>query len=192
MAKLNVNQGIRAKEVRVIDAEGTQLGVMLTREAIKKAEETGLDLVEVAPTSNPPVCRIMDYGKYKYEQSKKQHSAKLHSKTAQLKEIKLRPYTDIHDLEVKIRHSAEFLAEGHKVKVSLMFRGRENVNQSIGRALMNRFMEKISVHGTIEQLPKMEGNTLVMIVVPKSDKGPKSQKPPAVKPTGPPKEIKQE
>ena len=165
---------------------------MPTREAIKKAEETGLDLVEVAPTSNPPVCRIMDYGKYKYEQSKKQHSAKLHSKTAQLKEIKLRPYTDTHDLEVKIRHSAEFLAEGHKVKVSLMFRGRENVNQSIGRALMNEFMEKISVYGTVEQLPKMEGNTLVMIVVPKSDKGPKSQKPPAVKPPEPPKEIKQE
>jgi translation initiation factor IF-3 len=150
---------------------------MPTFDAIKKAEESGLDLVEVAPTSNPPVCRIMDYGKYKYEQSKKLHNAKLHSKTAVLKEIKLRPYTDTHDLEIKIRHSQNFLEEGNKVKVALMFRGRENVNQSIGRALMNLFMEKISVHGTIEQVPRMEGNTLVMIVVPKSEKG-KGQKTP--------------
>ncbi|MBI3595332.1 MAG: translation initiation factor IF-3 [Nitrospirae bacterium] len=184
MVKLNVNRGIRAREVRVIDGEGNQLGVMPTFEAIKKAEESGLDLVEVAPTSNPPVCRIMDYGKYKYEQSKKLHNAKLHSKTAVLKEIKLRPYTDTHDLEIKIRHSRNFLEEGNKVKVALMFRGRENVNQSIGRALMNQFMEKISLHGTIEQIPRMEGNTLVMIVIPKSEKG-KGQKAP--KPPKPPK-----
>lgn len=170
--------------MRVIDGEGNQLGVMPTFEAIKKAEESGLDLVEVAPTSNPPVCRIMDYGKYKYEQSKKLHNAKLHSKTAVLKEIKLRPYTDTHDLEIKIRHSRNFLEEGNKVKVALMFRGRENVNQSIGRALMNQFMEKISLHGTIEQIPRMEGNTLVMIVIPKSEKG-KGQKAP--KPPKPPK-----
>ncbi|MBI1822522.1 MAG: translation initiation factor IF-3 [Nitrospirae bacterium] len=184
MVKLNVNRGIRAREVRVIDGEGNQLGVMPTFEAIKKAEESGLDLVEVAPTSNPPVCRIMDYGKYKYEQSKKLHNAKLHSKTAVLKEIKLRPYTDTHDLEIKISHSRNFLEEGNKVKVALMFRGRENVNQSIGRALMNQFMEKISLHGTIEQIPRMEGNTLVMIVIPKSEKG-KGQKAP--KPPKPPK-----
>lgn len=168
----------------MIDAEGNQLGVMPTFEAIKKAEGDGFDLVEVAPTSNPPVCRIMDYGKYKYEQSKKLHQAKLHSKTTVLKEIKLRPFTDTHDLDVKIRHSKEFLEEGNKVKVALMFRGRENANQTIGRALMNEFMEKISLHGTIEQMPKLEGNTLVMIVIPKSEKG-KGQKAP--KPPKPPK-----
>jgi translation initiation factor IF-3 len=178
---LNVNRAIRAREVRVIDATGAQLGVLPTIEGLKKAEEAGLDLVEIAPTSNPPVCRIMDYGKYKYELSKKLHSAKVHSKTAQLKEIKLRPYTDTHDLEIKIRHSEDFLSDGHKVKVSLMFRGRENANQSIGRALMAQFMEKIAVHGTIEQIPRLEGNTLVMIVVPKSDKGGKGQKPPKPK-----------
>jgi translation initiation factor IF-3 len=165
---------------------------MLTIEALKRAEEAGLDLVEVAPTSNPPVCRIMDYGKYKYEQSKKLHSARLHSKSAVLKEIKLRPYTDTHDLEIKIRHSESFLKDGNKVKVALMFRGRENVNQSIGRALMNQFMEKISVHGTIEQVPRMEGNTLVMIVVPKSEKGKgqKKQKLPKIQPQSKPEEVK--
>ena len=174
-----MNRTIRAREVRVIDSEGNQLGVLPTFEAIKRAEADGFDLVEVAPTSNPPVCRIMDYGKYKYEQSKKLHQAKLHSKTTVLKEIKLRPFTDTHDLDVKIRHSREFLEDGNKVKVALMFRGRENANQSIGRALMNEFMEKISAHGTIEQMPKMEGNTLVMIVIPKSEKG-KGQKAPKV------------
>jgi translation initiation factor IF-3 len=197
-----VNRGIRAREVRVIDAEGNQLGVMPTFEAIKKAEADGFDLVEVAPTSNPPVCRIMDYGKYKYEQSKKLHQAKLHSKTTVLKEIKLRPFTDTHDLDVKIRHSREFLEEGNKVKVALMFRGRENANQTIGRALMNEFMEKISLHGTIEQMPKLEGNTLVMIVIPKSEKGkgqktPKAPKPPKAQAPPPvegakPEEVKAE
>ena len=144
--------------------------------------------MEVAPTSNPPVCRMMDFGKYKYEQNKKTHSAKLGAKATQLKEIKLRPFTDTHDLEVKIRHSEGFLDHGHKVKVVLTFRGRENANTAIGRALMNQFMEKISVHGTIEQLPKMEGNALVMIVVPKSEKSgsPKKAKPAAQKPAAAP------
>ncbi|HXN06447.1 MAG TPA: translation initiation factor IF-3, partial [Nitrospiria bacterium] len=149
-----------------MDENGEQLGILPTREAIKKAEEAGFDLVEIAPTANPPVCKIMDFGKFKYEQSKKAHSAKVHSKTSVLKEIKLRPFTDTHDLEVKIRHSEEFLENGHKVKVVLTFRGRENANTTIGRALMNEFMEKIAVKGTIEQTPKMEGHSLVMIVVP--------------------------
>jgi len=124
----------------------------------------------------------MDFGKFKYEQSKKAHSAKVHSKTSVLKEIKLRPFTDTHDLEVKIRHSEEFLENGHKVKVVLTFRGRENANTTIGRALMNEFMEKIAVKGTIEQTPKMEGHSLVMIVVPKSEKGAKAPKSIAPKP----------
>ncbi|HXC61769.1 MAG TPA: translation initiation factor IF-3, partial [Nitrospiria bacterium] len=112
-------------EVRAIGPEGEQLGVLPIRDALKKAEELGYDLVEIAPTAKPPVCRIMDYGKYKYEQSKKQHTAKMHQRSMLVKEIKLRPQTDKHDLEFKIRHMREFLEEGHKVKVTLMFRGRE-------------------------------------------------------------------
>ena len=127
----------------------------------------GYDLVEVAPTSAPPVCRIMDYGKYKYELSKKEHQSRRHQKSTQVKEIKLRPRTDKHDLEIKIKQIKEFLADGNKTKVTVNFRGREMANQEMGRTMMNTVMEQLSDAGTIEYHPRMEGRSLIMIVAPK-------------------------
>jgi translation initiation factor IF-3 len=144
------------------------MGILPTREAIKKAEELGYDLVEVAPTSQPPVCRIMDYGKYKYEQSKKQHATKHHQRATQLKEIKLRPRTDKHDLETKIRHIREFLEEGHKVKITLMFRGREMAYLDSGRAVLDRMGEALNSHGQMDQAPRLEGKNMYMIYTPKA------------------------
>lgn len=159
---------IRAKEVRVIGPEGEQLGIMSARDGIKKAEEHGFDLVEVAPTSNPPVCRIMDFGKYKYELSKKEHATK--QKGTQIKEVKFRLYTGEHDVEFKIRHAKDFLDEGHKVKITLMFRGREMAYQQRGREIMAQIQQQLLEIGQPEYPPKMEGNSMVMILVPKATK----------------------
>ncbi len=137
-------------------------------DAFRKAQELGYDLVEVAPTSQPPVCRIMDYGKYKYELSKKEHQSRRHQKSTQVKEIKLRPRTDKHDLEIKIRQIKGFLAEGNKTKVTVIFRGREMANQEMGRAMMATVVEQLADSGTIEYAPRMEGRSLIMIVAPKS------------------------
>ena len=137
-------------------------------DAFRKAQEQGYDLVEVAPTSQPPVCRIMDYGKYKYELSKKEHQSRRHQKSTQVKEIKLRPRTDKHDLEIKIRQIKGFLAEGNKTKVTVIFRGREMANQEMGRAMMATVVEQLADSGTIEYAPRMEGRSLIMIVAPKS------------------------
>lgn len=137
-------------------------------EAIKKAEEYGFDLAEVAPTAQPPVCRILDYGKYKYEQSKKQHSGKSHQKSTQLKEIKLRPHTDKHDLEFKIKHLKRFLDEGNKTKITLTFRGREMEHMEIGRSLLDTVAEEIKEVGNIEQTPRVEGRNMIMVISPKS------------------------
>ena len=128
----------------------------------------GYDLVEVAPTSQPPVCRIMDYGKYKYELSKKEHQSRRHQKSTQVKEIKLRPRTDKHDLEIKVRQIKEFLAEGNKTKVTVNFRGREMANQELGRAVMTSIIEQVTDAGNIEYQPRMEGRSLIMIVAPKN------------------------
>jgi translation initiation factor IF-3 len=162
-----VNREIRIREVRVIGPEGEQLGILPTADALKKAQEGGYDLVEVAPTSQPPVCRIMDYGKYKYELSKKDHQSRRHQKSTQVKEIKLRPRTDKHDLEIKVRQIKEFLAEGNKTKVTVTFRGREMANQELGRAVMTSVVEQVTEAGTIEYQPRMEGRSLIMIVAPK-------------------------
>jgi translation initiation factor IF-3 len=162
-----VNREIRIREVRVIGPEGEQLGILPTADALKKAQEGGYDLVEVAPTSQPPVCRIMDYGKYKYELSKKDHQSRRHQKSTQVKEIKLRPRTDKHDLEIKVRQMKEFLAEGNKTKVTVTFRGREMANQELGRAVMTSVVEQVTEAGTIEYQPRMEGRSLIMIVAPK-------------------------
>jgi translation initiation factor IF-3 len=124
--------------------------------------------VEVAPTSQPPVCRIMDYGKYKYELQKKEHQSRKHQKSTQVKEIKLRPRTDRHDLEIKIRQIKGFLAEGNKTKVTVTFRGREMANQEMGRTMMNTVMQQLADSGTVEYAPRMEGRSLIMIVAPKS------------------------
>ncbi|MBD0315182.1 MAG: translation initiation factor IF-3 [Nitrospiraceae bacterium] len=165
--KLRVNREIRVREVRVIGPEGEQLGILPTPDAFRQAQEQGYDLVEVAPTSVPPVCRIMDYGKYKYETSKKEHQSRRHQKSTQVKEIKLRPRTDKHDLEIKIRQMKTFLEEGNKTKVTLTFRGREMANQEMGRALMSAVIAQVSDTGTIEYAPRMEGRSLIMIVAPK-------------------------
>ena len=152
----------------MIGPDGEQLGIMPTPDAFRQAQEMGYDLVEVAPTSQPPVCRIMDYGKYKYELSKKEHQSRRHQKSTQVKEIKLRPRTDKHDLEIKIRQIKGFLAEGNKTKVTLTFRGREMANQEMGRAVINTVIEQLADSGTIENAPRMEGRSLIMIVAPKS------------------------
>ncbi len=165
--KLRVNREIRVREVRVIGPEGEQLGILPTPDALKKAQDQGYDLVEVAPTSEPPVCRVMDYGKYKYEQSKKEHQSRRHQKSTQVKEIKLRPRTNKHDLDIKIRQIKSFLADGNKTKVTVTFRGREMANQQLGRAMMTSVIEQLAGCGNIEHTPRMEGRSLIMVVAPK-------------------------
>lgn len=151
----------------MIGPDGEQLGILPTVEAFNRAQEQGYDLVEVAPTSQPPVCRIMDYGKYKYELSKKEHQSRRHQKSTQVKEIKLRPRTDKHDLEIKIRQIKGFLTDGNKTKVTLTYRGREMANQEMGRAVMNSVIEQCAESGTVEFAPRMEGRSLIMILAPK-------------------------
>lgn len=151
----------------MIGPESEQLGILLTADAFKQAQDQGYDLVEIAPTSVPPVCRIMDYGKYKFELSKKDHQNRRHQKSTQVKEIKLRPRTDKHDLEIKVRQIKGFLADGNKTKVVLTYRGREMANQEMGRALMNTVIAEVGTEGTIEYAPRMEGRSLIMIVAPK-------------------------
>lgn len=163
-----MNREIRIPQVRVIGPQGEQLGIMPTPEAFRKAQEMGYDLVEVAPTSQPPVCRIMDYGKYKYELQKKEHQSRRHQRSTHVKEIKLRPRTDKHDLEIKIRQIKGFLAAGNKTKVTLTYRGRELANQELGRAVMNTVITELAAVGTIEQQPRLEGRNLIMVVAPKS------------------------
>jgi translation initiation factor IF-3 len=158
-----VNERIRVREVRVIGADGEQLGVMTPEEAIVIAREGGLDLVEVAANSRPPVCRIMDYGKYKYEQKKKASSKKSHS--ASLKEVKLRPGTDQHDLNFKLNNARKFLMEGDKVKVTVMFRGREMVHTYRGREQLDAVLEQLGPLAKLESSPRMEGRFMSMILV---------------------------
>ncbi|MFK7897252.1 MAG: translation initiation factor IF-3 [Myxococcota bacterium] len=158
-----VNERIRVREVRVIGADGEQLGVMTPEDAMNLAREEGLDLVEVAANSRPPVCRIMDYGKFKYEQKKKNSSKKSHSAT--LKEVKLRPGTDQHDLNFKLNNARKFLMEGDKVKVTVMFRGREMVHTSRGREQLKNVFEQLDGIAKMESSPRMEGRFMSMILV---------------------------
>ena len=151
----------------MIDFEGKQLGIMTLQDALRQASEAGLDLVEVAPNSSPPVCRIMDYGKFRYQQSKKMQVARKHQAVLQLKEIRLRPKTEEHDLQVKLRHIRRFLEENNKVKITMMFRGREIAYAEIGRKIMEGLMEGLGDIGTVDQQPKLEGRNMVMIVAPK-------------------------
>lgn len=141
----------------MIGPESEQLGILLTADAFKQAQDQGYDLVEIAPTSVPPVCRIMDYGKYKFELSKKDHQNRRHQKSTQVKEIKLRPRTDKHDLGIKIRQIKEFLADGNKTKVVLTYRGREMANQEMGRSLMTMVIAEVGTEGTIEYAPAWKG-----------------------------------
>jgi translation initiation factor IF-3 len=158
-----MNERIRVREVRLIDAEGRQVGIVATDEAKRLAQEAGKDLVEVAPDARPPVCKIMDYGKYKYEQRKKQHSGKkVHH--AKLKEVRLRPKTEQHDYEVKLRHAKEFLAHGDKVQICLMFRGREMVHKDRGEALLQRFINDLQDLAKVERSGPYEGKRMTVLL----------------------------
>jgi translation initiation factor IF-3 len=162
-----INALITAPKVRLIDAHGNMLGIVPTPEAIRKAETAGLDLVEIVPTAEPPVCKVMDYGKYRYEAQKKQHEARKKQKVVQVKEVKLRPTIDKHDLEIKLRNAEGWLAEGDKVKFSLKFRGREMAHQDIGMAVMNRVQEQLLDKCKVEVPTRFEGNQIILLVGPK-------------------------
>ncbi len=153
--------------MRVIDFEGKQLGILPIAEALAEAGKVGMDLVEVAPNSSPPVCRIMDYGKFRYQQSKKLQVARKSAATVQIKEMRLRPKIDGHDREIKIRKVKEFLEEGDKVKISMLFRGREIAYTSIGYKIMESIREELESIATVEQHPRIEGRSMVMVVSPK-------------------------
>ena len=162
-----VNGAIRALQVRCIDPDGEQLGVLDTREAISKAEDFGLDLVEVQPNVDPPVCKILDYGKYKYEAQKRANEARKKQKIIEVKEIKLRPNIDEHDYQVKMRNVVKFLSGGDKVKVTLRFRGREMAHQELGANVLTRVREETEEIAKIEAMPKMEGRQMIMVLAPK-------------------------
>jgi translation initiation factor IF-3 len=151
----------------LIDPDGNQVGIIPTKEALVAAADVGLDLVEVSPNANPPVCKIMDYGRYKYEQTKKQHEAKKKQSTFQIKEIKVRPKTGEHDLQVKISHIKKFIGKKDKVKVSVIFRGREITLSELGRAVLQKILDETEDIATVEQEPKFEGRILVMVLAPK-------------------------
>jgi translation initiation factor IF-3 len=172
---------IRVTEIRVIDAEGEQLGVMATDQALTLAANVGLDLVEVSPTARPPVCRIMDYGKFKYEENKKQRESKKKQHT-QVKEVKFRPKTEEHDYQFKKRHAEEFLAKGHKLKVTLMFRGREMNHKELGARMLNRLEADLVESGFVEQPAKFEGRFMVMYMSPHSARTKQTAKKPEKKP----------
>jgi len=164
--ELRVNRRIRAREHRVIDPDGQQLGIMPPELALQKAIDFGLDLVEVSPESKPPVCRIMDYGKYKYAQKKKIAEARKHQTNTTIKEVKFRPKIDTHDYNFKVEAIRRFLKEGHKAKVTMMFRGREITHQDIARGIMDRIVKDIKEVGSVEQNPKLDGRNMIMVVGP--------------------------
>lgn len=155
------------REVRVIDVDGAQLGIMTVRDARRVAEEKNLDLVNVAPTARPPVCRIMDYGKFKYEQSKKEKEARKNQKIILLKEVRMTPNIEDHDFQVKLKNVVKFLQEGDKVKVSVRFRGREITHSSIGQQLLMKLAAAVSDQCIVERMPKLEGRSMIMILAPK-------------------------
>jgi translation initiation factor IF-3 len=165
--RININRNIRAKEVRVIDPDGNQIGIIPTYKAIAVANDFGLDLVEISPNATPPVCKIMDYGRYKYETTKKKQEAKKKQTTFQLKEIKVRPKTGEHDLNTKINHIKKFLSRKDKVKVTVIFRGREITLTQLGRQLLEKIVQETEEIALVEQPPKFEGRTMVMVLAPK-------------------------
>jgi translation initiation factor IF-3 len=158
--------------VRLVGKEGEQLGIVPTAQALKMAEEAEVDLVEIAPTAKPPVCKLMDYGKFKYREAKKAHEAKLRQKQIQVKEVKFRPGTDEGDYQIKLRNLIKFLEEGDKTKVTLRYRGREMAHQEFGQRLIERVRSDLEAYGVVEQFPKMEGRQLVMVLAPKKQQAP--------------------
>lgn len=166
--EIKVNEAIRAKEVRVISSEGEQLGIVPVRDAINIAIQAGLDLVEVAPDATPPVCRIMDFGKYKYIQGKRVKEARKKQTTIQIKEVKMGPKTEEHDFQFKARHVKRFLEDGNKAKITIRFRGREIAHTDLGKKMLERMIKEMSDISAIEQPPRFEGKNLVMVLSPKS------------------------
>jgi translation initiation factor IF-3 len=160
---------IRIPEVRVIDSDGQQVGVMQTRDALELAYSRGLDLVEISPTARPPVCKILEFGRYKYELQKKSRVSKKKQHAITMKEMQYRPKIEDHDYQFKTRHVIEFLKDGHKVKVMVQFRGREMAHKEYGEQLMQQLIGDLSEHAVVEMTAKMEGNTLTMVVSPKID-----------------------
>ncbi|MBK8765295.1 MAG: translation initiation factor IF-3 [Burkholderiaceae bacterium] len=165
-----INGEITAPELRLIGVDNEPLGIVAFRDAIRMAEEREVDLVEIAPTAAPPVCRLMDYGKFKYQEQKKAHEAKLKQKIIQVKEVKFRPGTDDGDYNVKIRNLVRFLDEGDKAKITLRFRGREMAHQEFGVRLLERVRTDLDAVGQVEQMPRLEGRQMVMIIAPKKKK----------------------
>ncbi|MGR3315630.1 translation initiation factor IF-3 [Roseovarius indicus] len=161
-----VNEKIRAPEIRLIGPEGENIGVVTPEKAMDLAYEAELDLVEISPNATPPVCKIMDYGKYKYEQQKRESEARKKQKVIEVKEVKFRPNTDTHDYDVKMRNVMRFLESGDKVKVTLRFRGREMAHQDLGRELLHRVAGDVEGVGKVENMPKMEGRQMIMIIAP--------------------------
>ncbi len=166
---MRLNESITAPQVRLIGADGEQVGVVSLAEAQQAAAEADLDLVEIVPNAAPPVCRIMDYGKFLFEENKKRHAAKKKQKQVQVKEIKFRPGTDVGDYQVKLRNLTRFLNNGDRVKVTLRFRGREMAHQELGLKLLQRVEEDLKEVGNVEQRPRMEGRLMVMVVAPKKN-----------------------
>ena len=165
-----INENITAREVRLIGAEGEHIGIVSIQEAMAVAEEAKLDLVEISPDAEPPVCRVMDYGKHVFEKKKQQAVARKNQKQIQIKEIKFRPGTEEGDYKVKLRNLIRFLSDGDKAKVSLRFRGREMAHQELGMELLKRVEQDLLEYGTVEQYPKMEGRQLMMVIAPKKKK----------------------
>jgi translation initiation factor IF-3 len=164
---LRVNERIRAREVRVVDEIGTQLGVLTYFDAMKAAREAGVDLVEISPNAVPPVCKLVDYGKFLYEQNKKAHEAKKHQKSSHIKEVKFRPSTAEHDFQVRKNQIIRFLGDGYKVKAMIFHRGREMAHQDVGRKKMDRLLKEIMEHAQVEFGPRMEANILLALLAPK-------------------------
>jgi translation initiation factor IF-3 len=161
-----INFRIEAREVRLIDAQGNMIGVVPTREALARAEEAGLDLVEIAPTAAPPVCKILDYGKFKYEAQKKANAARKKQRVIEVKEIKMRPGIDDNDYNIKMKKVREFIDEGDKVKVTMRFRGREMAHQHLAMNILERVRSEVAEIAKVEQMPKLEGRQMIMVMAP--------------------------
>ena len=170
---LRINESIRVREVRLIDAEGNQKGIVPTFEALQMARAVGVDLVEIAPQAQPPVCKLLDYGKYKFELEKKNRESRKHQKQIRIKEIRMQPKIDEHDLEFKTRHVQEFLDEGNKVKVTIRFRGRELAHTELGRAVLDRILQMLGDAFLVEKPAQMEGRTMSILLNPKGTKAKK-------------------
>ena len=163
-----INEEIRDREVRVVDQNGEQLGVMSSRDALALADERQLDLVKIAPQARPPVCKLMDYGKYRFEQSKKEREFRKNQKVITVKEVRLSATIEDHDIDVKFKNAVKFLKDGNKVKVTIRFRGRQITHSEIGRQVMNEFADRIKEYGTVDKAPQIEGRNMSMFISPRA------------------------